>query len=74
MQWDADEICLKMHELRDKLINSDFDIVAIQEFKLQKADKTPSIEGYTTIRKDQNNIFGGGLLFFICNDVIFERL
>ena len=63
-----------MLELRDKLINSDIDIVAIQESKLQKTDKTPSIEGYATIRKDQNNILGSGLLFFIRNDVIFEKL
>ena len=65
---------MKLLELRDKLINSDIDIVAIQESKLQKADKTPSIVGYATIRKDRNSILGCGLLLFVCNDVIFEKL
>ena len=66
---------MKLLELRDKLINSDIDIVAIQESKkLQKADKTPSIVGYAAIRKDRNSILGGGLLLFVCNDVIFEKL
>ena len=37
-------------------------------------NKTPSIEGYATIRKDRNNILGGGLLLFVRNDVIFEKL
>ena len=63
-----------MLELCNKLINLNIDIVAIQESKLWKADKTPSIEGYATICKDQNIIVGSGLLFFICSDVIFEKL
>ena len=60
--------------MRNRLINLDVDIVAIKESKLQKAYKTPSIEGYATIRKDRNSILGGGLLFFVRNDVIFEKL
>ena len=63
-----------MLELGDKLINSDIDIVAIQESKLRKKDKTPSMEGYATTLYNRNNILGGGLLFFICNDVIFKML
>ena len=65
---------MKLLELCDKLINSDIHIVAIQESKLQKADKTPLIVGYATIRKDRNSILGDGLLLFVCNDVIFEKL
>ena len=61
-------------ELRDLLINSNIDILAVQEPKLQKTDKTPFIEGYATIRKDRNNILGGGLLFFIRADIVFEKL
>ena len=74
IQWNADGIQPKMLELGDKLINSDIDIVAIQESKLRKKDKTPSMEGYATILYNRNNILGGGLLFFICNDVIFKML
>ena len=74
MQWNADGICPKLLELCDKIINSVSDIVATPESKLRKADKTPSIEGYSTIHKDWNNILGTGLLFFIYNGMIFEKL
>ena len=74
MQWNANGICPKLLELCDKIINSVSDIVATPESKLRKADKTPSIEGYSTIRKDWNNILGNGLLFFIYNSMIFEKL
>ena len=73
-QWNADSIRPKLLELRDHLLNSDIDILAVQESKLRKTDKTPSIEGYTTIRKDRNNILGGGLLLFIRTDIVFEKL
>ena len=61
-------------ELRDLLINSDIDILAVQESKLWKTDKTPFIEGYATVRKDRHNILGGGLLIFIRTDIVFEKL
>ena len=73
-QWNADGICPKLVELRDQLINSNIDILAVQDSKLQKEDKTPFIEGYATIRKDRNNILGGGLLLFIGTDIVFEKL
>ena len=56
------------------LITLDIDIIAIYESKLRKADKTPSIKGYVTIRKDRNNIIGGGLLLFVRDLVIFKKL
>ena len=49
--WDADGICPKSVELRDRLINS-----------------------YIDVRKDRNNILGGGLLLFIRTDIVFEKL
>ena len=73
-QWNADGIRPKFVELRDRLINSNIDILAVQESKLRKADKTPFIEGYATVRKDRNNILGGGLLLFIRTDITFEKL
>ena len=51
-QWNSDGIRPKFIELRDHLLNSDIDVLAVQESKLRKTDKTPSIEGYATIRKD----------------------
>ena len=44
-QWNADGIRPKLLELRDCLLNSDIDILAVQESKLRKTDKTPSIKG-----------------------------
>ena len=73
MQWNADGINPKLLELLNRLMNSDVDIVAIEESNLRKTDKTLSIEGYATIRKDQNNILGCSLLFFVHN-IIFEKL
>ena len=51
-QWNADGIRPKLLELRDCLLNSDINVLAVQESKLRKTDKAPSIEGYATIRKD----------------------
>ena len=73
-QWNADGIRTKFVELRDRLINSNIDILAVQESKLRKADKTPFIKGYATVRKDRSNILGGGFLLFIRTDIIFEKL
>ena len=73
-QWNADGIRPKFIELCDRLLNSDNDVLAVQESKLQKTDKNPSIEGYATIRKDRNNILGGSLLLFIGTDTVFEKL
>ena len=74
-QWNADGIRPKFIEFRDRLLNSDINVLAVQESNHpQKTDKTPSIEGYATIRKDRNNILGGGLLLFIRTDVVFEKL
>ena len=64
-QLNADGIRPKFAELRDQLINSDIDVLAAQMLKFWKTDKTPFIKGYATVRKDRNNILGGGLLFFI---------
>ena len=61
-------------ELRDLLINSDIDMLAVQESKLRKTDKTPYIEDYATIRKDRHNILRVGLLIFIRTDIVFEKL
>ena len=74
IRCNANGICPKLIKPRDSSINLDTDIVAIQESKLQKADKTSAIESYTTMCKDWNNILGGCLLFFVRNNVIFEKL
>ena len=39
-QWNADGIRSKLLELRDRLLNSDINVLAVQESKLRKTDKT----------------------------------
>ena len=72
-QWNADGIHPKLSELRDQLLKSNIDVLAVQGSKLRKTDKTPCIEGYATVRKDRNNILGGSLLLFIRTDIVLEK-
>ena len=74
LQWNADGIMTKYTELQDRLINSNINNFAVQESKLWKNNKTPIIEGFTTLRKDQKVLNGGGLLLYIRNDLTFEKL
>ena len=39
-QWNAEGIGPKLLELRDRLLNSDTNVLAVQESKLRKTDKT----------------------------------
>ena len=57
--------CWQFLELCILLINSDNDVLAVQESKLHKTGKTPFIKGYATVQKDCNKILGGRLLLFI---------
>ena len=72
-QWNADGIRPKLSGPRDRLLHSDIDVLAVQESKFRKTDKTPSIEGYATIRKIRNNILCGGLLLFIRTDTLLKK-
>ena len=78
MQWNADGIGNKIFELQEYLVNSNVDVLAVQESKLlstgPKADKDPKIPGYYIQRKDREDAEnrGGGLLFYIKNDVRFQ--
>ena len=48
-QWNAEGIRPKFLKLRDRLINYYSGVLAVQESKSQKADKTPFIDGYATV-------------------------
>ena len=78
MQWNADGIGNKIFELQEYLVNSNVDVLAVQESKLlstgPRADKDPKIPGYYIQRKDREDAEnrGGGLLFYIKNDVRFQ--
>ena len=68
----------KFVELCDQLINSDIDVLSVQKSKLRKTNKTLFIKGYSTTRKDWNNMLGGShyklLMVFIWTDIVFKKL
>ena len=73
LQWNADGIKLKISELGERMKNLDMDIALIQESKLREKDKTPRIEGYSTVRADRRGPKpGGGLISFLKKDIAFE--
>ena len=75
MQWNADGISTKVSELESRLIKGDYDICLLQETKLRPGKSTPSIKGYVSIRTDRpRQDGGGGLLVYIKNSLIFERV
>lgn len=67
-QWNDDGIHPKFLELCDLLINSDINVLAVQESKLWKVDKTLFAEGYATVPKQ------GKLLIFIQTDTICGKM
>ena len=75
MQWNADGIGNKIFELKEYLVNSNVDVLAVQESKLlstgPKADKDPPILGYYIQRKDREGAEtrDDSLLFYIKDDV-----
>ena len=75
LQWNADGIQTKMPELESRVKEYEFDVIMIQESKLQAKHKTPQLRGYTTIRRDRGcrpgcpEGKGGGLLTFVKEDI-----
>ena len=46
----------------------------VQETKLRLGDSTPRIPGYASLRDDRKAMYGGGLITFIRETLIFERI
>ena len=75
LQWNADGITTKVNELGLRLKKDGYDVCLVQETKLKPNMKTPSIEGYTSIRQDRRNQNGGGgLISYIKNTIIFGQV
>jgi exonuclease III len=74
VQWNADGLKTKIYELKDRLISKDIDICMIQESKLRIGDPTPRILGYAALRDDRKALNGGGLITYIKDSLIFERI
>ena len=74
LQWNADGIKPKLHELEMRMKELDIDVAIIQETKLKKADRSPTLPGYASIRCDRpGESTGGGLLSFIRHSLIFRE-
>ena len=82
MQWNADGIRNKLDKLKQRLVNSNIDILAVQESKLLGPDSSSSLDptleipGYKPKRQDRVGAVnrGEGLLFYIKEDVRFQEL
>jgi len=74
LQWNADGIKPKLHELEMRMKESDIDVAIIQESKLKKGDRSPILPGYASIRCDRpGESAGGGLISFIRHSLTFRE-
>ena len=73
MQFNANGIGNKLTELGEFLKRHNVKVVVIQESKLSSNSKTPSIQNFTTVRKDRRQGQGGGLLTLIHKLINFSR-
>ncbi len=53
LQWNADGLSTKVHELRQRHPLEKIDICLIQETKLNSKDPTPAFPGFSAIRQDR---------------------
>ena len=65
MQFNANGIGNKLTESGEFLKRHNVKVVVIQESKLSSNSKTPSIQNFTTVRKDRRQGQGGGFLTLI---------
>ena len=73
MQFNANSISNKLTELGEFLKRHNVKVAVIQESKLPPNSKTPSIQNFTTVRKDRRQGQGGGLLTLIHKSINFSR-
>ncbi len=75
LQWNADALSAKVHELRQGLLLEKIDICLIQETKLIPKDLTRAFPGFSTIRQDRPSSHrGGGLLTLVKKGVFYQRI
>lgn len=63
----------KIEELKMLIKEHDPDVVAVQETKLGEIDQTPTVEGYSIIRRDRDRI-GGGVLTMVRERIKFTEI
>ena len=73
MQFNANGIDNKLTEMGEFLKRHNVKVAVIQESNLSPNSKTPSIQNFTTVRKDRSQGQGGGLLTLIHKSINFSR-
>ena len=73
MQWNADGLRLKVHELAERLKSLDIDICTIQETKLSKKENTPKVAGYSAIFRS-DSISGGVLITYAKKEIVYDKV
>ena len=74
IQLNANGVRNKMQELKILADESKTDIITIQESKLTETNRTPQLEGYSTVRQDRKADKGGGLITFISLELEYTNL
>ena len=73
MQFSACGICNKLTELGEFIKQHNVRVAVIHESKFSSNSKTPSIQNFTTVRKDRRQGQGGGLVTLIHKSINFPR-
>ena len=74
LQLNINGINNKHEELKQLAHTTQPDIITIQETKLRRTTKTPTLPDYTHIRTDRQGKLGGGLLTYIRHNITFTNL
>ncbi len=75
LQWIADGLSTKVHELKQRLQLEKIDFCLIQETKLTCKDPTPALVGFSAIRQDRLASYrGGGLLTLVTEGIVNQRI
>jgi hypothetical protein len=79
LQWNAEAITSKKEEFKNYILENKIDIYMLQETQLKPKDATPTIPGYTVIRKDREQLVGqekskgGGVIIGLNDKVPFKQ-
>ena len=76
LQWNYDYLATKVDELESQVERERMYVLMIQETKLGVTDRTPSLPGFTTVRKDRKGTGAymsrrGSLIMYIRSDLSF---
>ena len=74
LQWNCNGISNKTTELQQFLQQYQIDVAAIQETKLTSKSKPPKFANYTVVRHDRDKDKGGGLMFLVHKDLLFQEI